>query len=352
MARDGDRISRRRVLGKAAATGLSLGVVRSSNRLSPVQTAEASSNPLEYISSFSDDDNVYEYTDNWGWDASVATNFGIVQDNIAAGTNECGGYYYDHHIAVWATGIFTRTNGDELKSGGNFVDQSTHISTTANFCSDEEGPLLYEGAYGGNRFFDLTGVNTDQCPHNDVTQASQWFATDHYDDENYEDYDDVEYWADRWESETNSDKDHFNAWQAGVGVLGGITGALTAGTGPLGLAALGVSAVSFLDGLSELGHGNRASISNDNKEIQFWHNTSEAGVIGHVVEFTARVPAGRKYYISVDMGVDVAHTSKCFDHPLSENVEENACFQIVVPSNPEGGSPADADPVYAYSSSC
>jgi hypothetical protein len=311
-----------------------------------VQTAEADNNPLEYIKSFSDDDNEYQYTDKAGYDASIATNFGVVQDGIGAETNMCGEYMYEHHIAVWATGIYARAGDGEVVSGPNIKDQASSIETSADFCSDsdDDGPLVYQG----NRFFDLSGYSTGGCPHNEATEASRWFETDHYDDENYESYDDVEKWSNQWENESKSSKDDFDAWAAGLGVFGGVVGVLTAGAGPVGVAALSLSAVSIFDALSQFSQANGANISDDNKHIYFRHSAPDAGVIGHIVEFTVRVPAEQQCYVYVDMSIDVNSESRCYEHPLSENVDEDACFTIDVPSNPEGGSPADADPIHAY----
>ena len=347
MNKSNPRISRRKVLSKATAAGFSLGIVRSSDRLSPVQTAEANDNPLEYIKSFSDDDNEYHYTDKQGFDASIATNFGVVQDSIGAETNVCGEYMYEHHIAVWATGIYARVKEDEDKliSGPNINSQGSTIETSADFCSDsdDDGPLVYQG----NRFFSLRG-GWDRCPYGEETEAKQWFETDHYDDENYENYDDVEKWSNRWESDSESSKDDFDAWAAGLGGFGGVAGVLTAGTGPLGVAAFSLSAVSILDGLSELSQADGANIDDDNKRIYFNDSAIDSGVIGHITEFKVRVPAEQKCYVSVDMDIDVNSESGCYEHPLSENVDEDTCFTIDVPSNPEGGSPADADPIRAY----
>jgi hypothetical protein len=337
-------------MSKAAATGVGLGLVRSSNQYSPVQTATASHDPIKYAKSFGDgNDNEYHYTDGSLWDCSIATSFGVLQTGFGhqQADDTCGhDDYYRHHITVWGAGFFTRTSDNStFRSGQNLFHQYTNISTSANHC--DPGPLLYSGNDGGNRFFSLRARNADPCPHEDQTPASRWFQENHKEGKDYDDYEDVDRWTDEWESEHPSDKDDFNSVKAANGIFGAVLGMYGAGLTTIGIASAAVVPVSLFTALSELGQGNGASISDDNREIEFWHDTG-GGIVAHMIEFTALVPEGESFDVTVDMSIGIPEKSTCYEEPLRDNVANKQCINIHIPSNTE----SDNYDYYIYASEC
>lgn len=350
MGEKNQRISRRRVMSKAAATGVGLGLVRSSNQYSPVQTATASHDPIKYAKSFGDgNDNEYHYTDGSLWDCSIATSFGVLQTGFGhqQADDTCGhNDYYRHHITIWGAGFFTRTRDDYVNSGANLLNQYTKISTSADHC--DPGPLLYSGNDGGNRFFSLRARNPDPCPHEDQTPAQRWFKKNHKEGEDYDNYEDVDKLTDEWDSEHPSDKDDFNTVKAANGIFGAVLGMYGVAATTVGLANAFIVPVSLFAALSELGQGNGASISNDNQEIEFWHNPSDAGILANMVEFTALVPEDESFEVTVDMSIGVPEESTCYGEPLRDNVVNNQCIDIHIPSNTE----SDDYVYYIYASEC
>jgi hypothetical protein len=142
--------------------------------------------------------------------------------------------------------------------------------------------------------------------------------------------------------------DDFNTEEAAKGMFGGIVGVLTASSTTLGLASLGLGAVSFFEALSEFGQGNGASISSDNQEIKFYHEPIDAGIVANMIEFTARVPKDESYDVTVDMRVGIPEKSECDEEPLRDNVKNNQCIEIHIPSN----NPSDDYHSFIFASEC
>jgi len=353
MRESKERFSRRKLFKTAAASGIGLGTL-SSTKLSPVQSARAShDSPVEYWAKTGDE---YEYRfEDTGpqHDGSIGIDVGVVQTGIADGTGKCGGDYWEHYMAVWATAIFTRDMdedwGGRLRSGQALFNQSTDISTTTNSCTGD-GPLVYKA----NRFVDLGGYSgPGPCPEpNDPgdspSQTGNWFQANHKENRQYDNYSDVKEASNEWAQENpDSEQDDFNSWDAGNGIFGGIIGAITGGVTTVGLASYAVSGVSFFEALSEFGQGNGATVSRDNKEITFDEEETQAGMKGNLIEFSARVPAGESYEITVENSFGVRDEPPCYSEPLDSNVDSYFCYNIQIPENSSSTDKNDASRINA-----
>lgn len=352
MEKQKSEISRRKLFRTAAASGIGLGTL-SSTELSPVQSARAShDSPIEYWAKTGDE---YEYRfEGTGpnHDGSIGIDVGVVQTGIADGSGNCGGDYWEHYLAVWAMAIFTRDMdedwGGRHRSGQAFIDQSTDISTTTDSCTGD-GPLIY----WNNRFVWLGGTSAQGCPYpndpgDEPSQTGYWLQTNHKENRQYDNYSDVKEASNEWEQENpDSEQDDFNSWDAGVGVFGGIIGAYTGGATTVGLASYGTSGVSFFEAFSEFGQGNGATVSRDNKQITFYEERHHCGLKGNLIEFSARVPAEESYEITVENSFGVLDEPPCYKEPLNSNVDSDFCYNIKIPENKSSTDKEDASRINA-----
>jgi hypothetical protein len=348
-----NEISRRKLFKTAAASGIGLGTL-SSTELSPVQSARAShDSPIEYWAKTGDE---YEYRFEGSGphhDGSIGIDVGVVQTGIADGSGNCGGDYWEHYLAVWATAIFTRDMDEprgsgRYRSGQALRDQSTDISTTTDSCTGD-GPLIY----WNNRFVRLYGYSgggacPQDSPGDSPSQTGNWFQANHKEDRQYDNYSDVKEASNEWAQENpDSEQDDFNSWDAGIGVFGGIIGAYTGGATTVGLASYATSGVSFFEALSEFGQGNGATVSRDNKQITFYEDEPQCGLKGNLIEFSARVPAGESYEITVENDFGVRDEPACYKEPLDSNVDSDICYNIKIPENKSSTDKEDASRIDA-----
>ena len=353
MDKTPDRVSRRDIINGLAAMGTGVGVLGSSSRLSPVRTAEASSDEIEYAASFGDKHEFRHENEDDHWedhDGSLAVQAGVVQTDIAK--RESGNCtVWKHYVTVWAIApfirIFDEDDSDQYRSGAVMNKQTTDISTSADTDCIDDAPLQLEGS----RFIDLYG-EAAECPeahHDRFSPAANYYMNDDtYEHKDYDGYSDVKFWSEEYEKESTSDRDDFNEWPAALSAFTGIAAlAGAAATGPIGYLSLAAAPPSFFQLFSEYAQGNGATLGGNNQEINFSNPEDQCGLMGHLVEFKIVADAGEKFEVSVEPDFDIKDETPCYDTKLDRNIESYTCFNINVPYNSADTDVGDAQRINA-----